>query len=148
MQNLQHFIRSVLLVFKEAKVVLITPPPIDAKAPLSAEDEEDEAERLSFCKKARAYLSWNSKRNFAKACEEVASEYRDNDRFVLLDFWTKLNVDECGGVEKFEKMDRENRLPGSALPDAKRFQKGVFTDGLHFGPRVCFDFIALTVWIL
>lgn len=134
-EDINFYIRSLFQVFNTAKVILITTPPINAKVPLDPEDEPDEERRMALCRESRGHLTWLSKRDFSEACKEVGQKYESNPRFAVLDFWRKLNEYECGGVTHFLDMDIQDKLPGCGLPGSEPFQKGVFTDGLHFGYR-------------
>jgi len=127
-------------------VLLITPPPINARSPEEGDDESyppvvraalarDELRNLG-------YLTWCSKRKYARRIVEIGKEYEGKtDLVAVLDFWTILS--EYGLQEARKKgwvaPQREDGIEvitGCGLKGAPEFGIDVFTDRLHLGPKV------------
>ncbi|KAL1597794.1 hypothetical protein SLS60_008281 [Paraconiothyrium brasiliense] len=136
--NIRSFVEEILIQDKltSAKIVLITPPPINVPEPLPSDDESlGPAMAMALKgerdpKKDRGYRTWVSKRRYAEGILSIAKEYEETGRVMGLDYWTAL-VD--AGLEEQGRKGEvdEDRFPGCGLPGAKEFGKGWFTDGLH-----------------
>jgi len=150
--NLRHFVDTILAEEKmfTTKVVLIAPPPINLRA--SAEkDEFDLGPKVqkayvNAAREMKAYKTYVNKAVYARKVMEIAKSYdgKADDRVAGLDYWRAVVNFELKeqGLETLEPdvsvdfEDDDTRLPGSGLPGAKNFRKGMFTDGLHLGTLV------------
>lgn len=150
--NLRYFVDTILAEEKmhTTKVVLIAPPPINL--PTSAEkDEFDLGQKVekAYAKAARetkGYKIYVNKVVYAGKVMGIAKSYgnKAGDRVVGLDYWRAVVNSELKeqGLETLEPdvsadfEDDDTTLPGSGLPGAKDFRKGMFTDGRHLGTLV------------
>lgn len=143
--NIRSFIEEILdhASLEDAKIVLITPPPINVPDPLP---KDGDLLGPAFAKAAgeknpkddKGYRTWVSKKKYAERILEIAKEYEKTSRVVGLDYWNKLEraaLEEQGR----EGEEDEDRWPGCGLPDAKEFGAGWFTDGLHLDKKASRD---------
>ncbi|PGH36990.1 hypothetical protein GX50_00226 [[Emmonsia] crescens] len=144
-EHIRHYVNSILdhPGAQSTKVILITPPPVDAPSSgmAPADDLPEVAEVMqSIAKLGRGYKTWASKRVFAEKIVEIGREFEGKtDRVAVLDFWTAVTKAACKerGVseEGFHELDIKDMLPGSGLPGAGEFGSEFFIDGLHFGSK-------------
>ncbi|KAF2682137.1 SGNH hydrolase [Lentithecium fluviatile CBS 122367] len=143
--NICEFVEEILIQddLPNAKIVLITPPPVNVPDPLpdplpgvgEEGDEEDARNDMGF----RTYMS---KKRYAKGIMAISGEYAETERVVGVDFWRACVEEALVGQGRGEELEGEGkgerfedvRLPGCGLKTAKRFPEGWFTDGLHLGP--------------
>ncbi|KAK2843921.1 hypothetical protein FQN49_005940 [Arthroderma sp. PD_2] len=144
--HIRHYVNTILddPATQSTRVILISPPPVNVPVPVGEPllDNPDAANILRIVAlQGRGHRTWQSKRTFANKIVEIGKEFEANtDRVAFLDFWSSLTKSVCRieGVSQddaFYYLDIDNMLPGSGMPGAKSFEKGYFTDGLHFGER-------------
>ena len=135
--NIREFVETILTqdAMPDTKIVLITPPPINVKAPPSNNlIEEEQAEDNEVIRKGRGYKTYMNKKRYADRIIEIAEEYGETGRVVGLHLWDKMVdavLEEHGGTERDETL-----LPGSGLYGARGFGKEWFVDGLHLDKKV------------
>ncbi|KAJ4352329.1 uncharacterized protein N0V89_007677 [Didymosphaeria variabile] len=96
--NIRSFVEEILNQDKlsSAKIVLITPPPINVPEPLPIDDESLGPAMAKALKegrdpkKDRGYMTWVSKRRYAEGIMSIAKEYEETGRVVGLDYWRAL----------------------------------------------------------
>jgi len=140
-QNLRAYVDVVLdePAFEGTKIILITPPPINVRA--AGPDNLDLGPPFASaaCEAARSergYRTYASKRYYAERVMEIAAQYSARtSRVTGLNLWRILVESGLRDVHGDALWD-EDILPGSGLPGASEFEKGIFTDGLHFGSAV------------
>jgi isoamyl acetate esterase len=139
------------------KVLLITPPPINVHkaVPYSAEDLSLEGEQLEKwerqfeeeCRERMGFRTWLNKLKYAEAVVRLADSFQEagsagEGRVAVVDFWRALTNFGLSKERRAELGEGEvntevnGKWPGSGLPGAKEFEKGVFTDMLHLGEKV------------
>ncbi|KAJ8118727.1 hypothetical protein OPT61_g347 [Boeremia exigua] len=133
--NIRRFVETILTqdAMCDAKIVLITPPPINIPSP----DPEDKGNRTwekfnEMKKDMRGYKTYMSKKRYAERIMQIAGEYEETGRVAGLDFWGSLvraRLQETG-----EEYDEE-KPPGCGLYGVGDFDKGYFTDGLHLDKK-------------
>jgi len=87
------------------------------------------------------FRTWRDKLLYAESVVRFAASYAaaGEERVGVCDFWRALTnfglLREGRGELIDGEVDTQTnlRLPGSGLPGAKEFGKGVFTDRLHLG---------------
>jgi isoamyl acetate esterase len=143
LSNLRTFIDAFLTdeATKEAKIILLTPPPINCSPAPGEESVEEARERMGP-------RTWVNKMRYADAIVKLVGEYGKNgmaDRVGCVDVWRglvnwALNLEGREPLKEDDELTRElveKKLPpGCGLPGMKRFPDGTFTDGLHFGTLV------------
>jgi isoamyl acetate esterase len=127
---LRYYVDTLLEnpVTKGAKIILITPPPIDI--------DPDYSEGLGV--ESKSYQTYMNKKKYAEKVMEIAKSYEGRDDLVAgLDFWTAMiNYGRIKGKEQ-NIPDNDAKPPGCGLDGAVYFGRDVFEDGLHLGPLVC-----------
>jgi lysophospholipase L1-like esterase len=146
--NIRRFIETILTqdTLSQAKIVLITPPPIAIALPESTEilsEKEIEVENKNM-KKGQGYRTYMTKKRYADGIMQIASEYEETGRVVGLNFWQSL-VDAIL-VEEGPPHNKE-MPPGCGLLGAIEFGKGWFTDGLHLD-RLSYDVLSQALFKL
>ncbi|OAL67872.1 hypothetical protein A7C99_1004 [Trichophyton rubrum] len=145
-EHIRHYLNTILddPATQETKVILISPPPVNVPVPVGEPllDNPDAAIILrSVASQSRGHRTWESKRTYAKKIVEIGKEYEaQTSRVAVLDLWYALTKSVCrieGTTQDdaFYHLDIDEMLPGSGMPGAKPFDKGYFTDGLHFGDK-------------
>ncbi|EZF36429.1 GDSL esterase/lipase [Trichophyton mentagrophytes] len=145
-EHIRHYLNTILddPATQETKVILISPPPVNVPVPVGEPllDNPDAAIILrSVASQSRGHRTWESKRTYAKKIVEIGKEYEaQTSRVAVLDLWYSLTKSVCrieGTTQDdaFYHLDIDEMLPGSGMPGAKPFDKGYFTDGLHFGDK-------------
>jgi lysophospholipase L1-like esterase len=125
--TIRYFIDTILTL-PDAKIVLITPPPINI--PRKETWTQDHAALTNELVRAgRSYKTYMSKKRYAEGVVEIAAEYKETGRVIGVDFWT--NVVEEGGKGKRKEFEETGMWPGCGLVGANSFGDGWFTDGLH-----------------
>lgn len=146
--HIRHYVDTILTdpATKGARVLLITPPPINVPTPKVEEGWESEIPAVKEALKARimedrGYMTWCSKRDYARRVVALGQEYAEKSALVgALDFWTRIAEFGRDQAWKAEKpMDGENDgtglNAGCGLPGSPEFGRDVFVDGLHLGPK-------------
>ena len=145
--NLRGFVDAFLAepATGNAKVILITPPPINVRRPAAADYEglapaAKEAFIRANAEEGRGERTFRNKKEYADKVLALADEYARADtggRVLGLNFW-KAVVDFALHKEgaDVETAYAEGRLPGSGHPDANEFTTDIFTDRLHLGKTV------------
>ncbi|KAF2019944.1 SGNH hydrolase [Aaosphaeria arxii CBS 175.79] len=132
-ENMRYFVETILTQdnMPDTKIVLITPPPINIPNPPQTQDME-------WYKETMKWKTYMSKKTYAEKIMEIAKEYGDETgRVAAVNLW-KLLCDSAlkdQGILGDEDAYHEDKSPGSGLKTAKAFEKGYFTDGLHFDGR-------------
>jgi hypothetical protein len=149
--NLRRFIDQLLRHpnLKTTKIVLMTPPPINASMLVSLETKDEEARQqmLTVIKTGIAWRVWVRKMEYSSACMKLAAEYgkQGENRVVGLDvFRAMVNYGlQSEGKEIIpynepltEDLAEEKLIPGCSLPGAKLLPDGTFSDGLHLDAEV------------
>ncbi|OAG10203.1 SGNH hydrolase [Paraphaeosphaeria sporulosa] len=139
--NIRSFVEEILIQdnLADAKIVLITPPPVNVPDPLPGDDEGlgpamAKALKGKEPKQDRAYLTYMSKKRYADGIMSIAKEYEETDRVVGLNYWRALvdaGLEEQGRTGELD----EDLFPGCGLAGAKEFGSGWFTDGLHLDKK-------------
>jgi lysophospholipase L1-like esterase len=148
--NIHAFVSTLLTnsSTRQTKILLITPPPINAPeaAPCDkfATSSAEAAQYEQECRKSAGFRIWAAKKEYADKVIEIAESYHEEERVGVFDFWRALtdyglmkegrNVLQPGPVD----VSLNGRWPGSGLPGAKEFEKGVFGDRLHLSQTVGF----------
>jgi hypothetical protein len=150
--NIRSFVEEILTQdrLSDAKIVLITPPPINVPEPLPSDHDSlglamAKALKDKDPKQDRGYMTYMSKKRYAEGIMSIAKEYEETERVVGLDYWRALV--EAGLEEQGRKREEadDDTFPGCGLSGAKEFGNGWFTDGLHLDKKVrpctlrCFD---------
>jgi hypothetical protein len=139
--NIRAFVEEILIQdrLSDAKIVLITPPPINVPEPLPSDDKSlgpamAKALKDNDPKQDRGYRTYMSKKRYAEGIMSIAKEYEETGRVVGLDYWRALV--EAGLEEQGRKGEAdEDKFPGCGLSGAKEFASGWFTDGLHLDKK-------------
>lgn len=142
-EHIRHYVTSILEhpATNGTKVVLISPPPVDASTP-AGETLLDDPMIASILRSGAAsglgHRTWQSKWRFAKKIVEIGREMEEKtDLVTVLDFWTVITKFACKAQgTDFDELDLEEMLPGSGMPGVKEFGTEYFTDGLHLGEKV------------
>ncbi|USP75974.1 hypothetical protein yc1106_03248 [Curvularia clavata] len=130
--NICGFLDTILteMALEDAKIVLITPPPLNMPSPRSGKNmsqEEIEKDNASM-RKSVWHMAYMNKRRYAEEVMKIAKEYEETQRVVGLNFWQNI-VDAVVEEQVYEY--NPGLPPGCGLHGAKTFPKGWFTDGLH-----------------
>lgn len=131
-ENIRGFLDTILTeqALEDAKIVLITPPPISIPSPkLTSEMMQEDVEKENARRKQSLYyMTYMNKKRYAEEIMEIAKEYAETQRVVGLNAWQDI-VNAL--VEEMSCEYDPNVPPGCGLLGAKGFPKGWFTDGLH-----------------
>ncbi|KAJ4985842.1 GDSL-like Lipase/Acylhydrolase [Stagonosporopsis vannaccii] len=133
--NIRKFVDTILdhEKLRDAKIVLITPPPINILSPLIGGESKVEMQELNKAeRKKMGYRTFINKKRYAERVVQIADEYEDTGRVVGLDFWGNLVRTRLSEIE--DEYD-EDMLPGCGLYGSKDFGEGYFTDGLHLDTK-------------
>jgi hypothetical protein len=146
--HIRHYVDTILTdpATKGARVLLVTPPPINVPTPKEEEGWESEIPEVKKALKRsivenRRYMTWCSKRDYARRVVELGQEYAEKSGLVgVLDFWTRIT--EFGrdqawktGKSVGDENDGTGLNVGCGLPGSLEFDRDVFVDGLHLGPK-------------
>lgn len=133
--NIRAFVETILTqdAMSDARIVIITPPPINILSPITEGIRDDEFEKLNEEEREHSgYRTYMSKKRYADRIMELAARYEETGRVMGLDFWgsiVRARLREIG-----VNYDEQN-LPGSGLYGVEDFGKGYFTDGLHLDKK-------------
>jgi len=149
--HIRHYVDTILTdpATKGTRVLLITPPPINVPAPkeetweseIPAVKETLKRDSERGIENNRGYMTWCSKRDYARRIVELGMEYGEQTGLVgALDFWAKITDFGTGEAEnrgwKRPEGDKEQKIEvGCGLPGAPEFGRDVFVDGLHLGEK-------------
>ncbi|KAF2451430.1 SGNH hydrolase [Karstenula rhodostoma CBS 690.94] len=139
--NIRSFVEEILTQdnLADAKIVLITPPPINVPEPFPSDDEDlgpamAKALKGKDPKQDRGYMTYMSKKRYAEGIMSIAREYEGTGRVVGLDYWSALVNAGLADQGRPAEVD-EDKFPGCGLSGAKEFGGGWFTDGLHLDKK-------------
>lgn len=145
LDNIHSFIEEILIndELADAKIVLITPSPINVPEPLASDDESlgpaftkaMKKDTKKDPKQDRGYRTYMNKKRYADGIMSLAEEYEGTGFVVGLNYWKALvdaGLDEQGRKGEID----EDKFPGCGLGGAKEFGEGWFTDGLHLDVKV------------